>query len=74
MLHRRPDLFQIESVLDETDFVTMPSSYVHWIKGGSLVANPLWQDDTRTGAYTQAATEGKDLTSCPNKCHDSFLF
>ncbi len=22
-----------------------------WVEGGALVANPPWEDDTRTGAY-----------------------
>jgi creatinine amidohydrolase len=51
MLHLRPDLCHMERVVDETDFVTTPSYYMDWIEGGSLVANPPWDDDTKTGAY-----------------------
>ncbi|HEY6072303.1 MAG TPA: creatininase family protein, partial [Anaerolineales bacterium] len=51
MLHLRPDLVHMERVVDETDFVTTPSYYMDWIEGGSLIANPPWDDDTRTGAY-----------------------
>jgi len=51
MLHLRPDLCHMERVVDETDFVTTPSYYMDWIEGGSLVANPPWEDDTKTGAY-----------------------
>jgi creatinine amidohydrolase len=51
MLHLRPDLCQMERVVDETDFVATPDYYMDWIEGGSLVANPPWDDDTKTGAY-----------------------
>jgi creatinine amidohydrolase len=51
MLHLRPDLCHMEHVVDETDFVATPSYYMDWIEGGSLVANPPWDDDTQTGAY-----------------------
>lgn len=51
MLHLRPDLCHMERVADETDFVATPSYYMDWIEGGSLVANPPWDDDTKTGAY-----------------------
>ena len=37
--------------MDKTDFITTPSYYMDWIEGGALVANPPWDDDTRTGAY-----------------------
>ena len=51
MLHLRPDLCHMERAVDETDFVSTPSYYMDWIEGGSLVANPPWDDDTKTGAY-----------------------
>ena len=51
MLHLRPDLCKMEHVVDETDFVATPDYYMDWIEGGSLVANPPWDDDTKTGAY-----------------------
>ncbi len=51
MLHLRPDLCHMERVVDETDFVTTPDYYMDWIEGGSLVANPPWDDDSKTGAY-----------------------
>jgi len=51
MLHLRPDLCHTERVVDETDFVTTPSYTMDWIEGGSLIANPPWDDDTKTGAY-----------------------
>lgn len=51
MLHLRPSLCQMERVVDETDFVATPDYYMDWIEGGSLVANPPWDDDTKTGAY-----------------------
>lgn len=60
MLHLRPDLCQMERVVDETDFVSTPDYYMDWIEGGSLVANPPWDDDTKTGAYgagSQATAE-----------------
>ena len=51
LLHLRPDLCQMERVVDETDFVATPDYYMDWIEGGSLIANPPWDDDTKTGAY-----------------------
>jgi len=51
LLHLRPDLCKMERVVDETDFVTTPDYYMDWIEGGALVANPPWDDDTKTGAY-----------------------
>ncbi len=51
LLHLRPDLCHMERVVDETDFVATPSYYMDWIEGGSLIANPPWDDDTKTGAY-----------------------
>lgn len=51
VLHLRPDLCHMERVVDETDFVATPDYYMDWVEGGSLVANPPWDDDTKTGAY-----------------------
>jgi len=51
MLQLRPELVHMERVVDETDFITTPSFFMDWIEGGALVANPPWEDDTRTGAY-----------------------
>ncbi len=51
LLYLRPDLCRMERVVDEMDFVTTPDYYMDWIEGGSLVANPPWDDDTGTGAY-----------------------
>ena len=51
ILHLRPDLVQMEKVVDETDYVATPSYYMDWVEGGALVANPPWDDDTATGAY-----------------------
>ncbi len=51
LLHLRPDLCQMERVVDETDFISTPDYYMDWIEGGSLIANPPWDDDTKTGAY-----------------------
>jgi len=51
MLHLRLDLCKMEKVVDEIDFVSTPDYYMDWIEGGSLVANPPWDDDTKTGAY-----------------------
>ncbi|MCJ7432425.1 MAG: creatininase family protein [Anaerolineales bacterium] len=51
MLHLRPDLCHMERAVDETDFIATPNYYMDWIEGGSLVANPPWDDDTKTGAY-----------------------
>ncbi len=51
ILHLRPDLVHMERVVDETDFVSTTSYYMDWIEGGDLIANPPWDDDTKTGAY-----------------------
>lgn len=51
VLHLRPELVHLDRAVDETDFITTPSYYMDWIEGGALVANPPWEDDTRTGAY-----------------------
>ncbi len=51
LLHLRPELCHMERVVDETDFVATPDYYMDWIEGGALVANPPWDDDTKTGAY-----------------------
>jgi creatinine amidohydrolase len=51
VLHLRPELAHMDRVVDETDFIATPSYYMDWAEGGSLVANPPWDDDTATGAY-----------------------
>ena len=51
ILHLRPDLVHMERVEDETDFITTPAYYMDWVEGGALIANPPWDDDTKTGAY-----------------------
>jgi creatinine amidohydrolase/Fe(II)-dependent formamide hydrolase-like protein len=51
MLHLRPDLVHMERAVDEVDFVATPSYYMDWVESGALIANPPWEDDTRTGAY-----------------------
>jgi creatinine amidohydrolase len=51
LLHLRPELIHLERAVDETDFITTPSYYMDWIEGGTLTANPPWEDDTCTGAY-----------------------
>jgi creatinine amidohydrolase len=51
MLHLRPELCQMERVVDEADFISTPDYYMDWIEGGALIANPPWDDDTKTGAY-----------------------
>ncbi len=51
LLYLRPDLCHMERVVDEMDFISTPDYYMDWIEGGSLIANPPWEDDTRSGAY-----------------------
>jgi creatinine amidohydrolase len=51
ILHLRPDLVHMERVVDELDFIATPSYYMDWVEGGSIVANPPWDDDTITGPY-----------------------
>ena len=51
VLHLRPELVHMEKAVDETDFISTPNYYMDWVEGGSLIANPPWDDDSRTGAY-----------------------
>ncbi len=51
ILHLRPELVHMERVVDEVEFISTPSYSMDWIESGALVANPPWEDDTRTGAY-----------------------
>lgn len=51
ILHLKPSLVHMERVVDETNFVSTPSYYMDWVEGGALIANPPWDDDTKTGAY-----------------------
>ena len=51
MLHLRPDLVHMARVVDEMDTITTPSYTMDWVEGGTLVANPPWEDETTTGAY-----------------------
>lgn len=51
MLHLHPELVHLDKVVDEIDFISTPSYYMDWVEGGALIANPPWEDDTRTGAY-----------------------
>lgn len=51
ILHLTPELVHMERVVDELDFISTPSYYMDWVEGGALVANPPWDDDSRTGAY-----------------------
>ena len=51
MLYLKPELCHMERVVDEIDFIATPNYYMDWIEGGALVANPPWDDDSRTGAY-----------------------
>ena len=41
----------MDRVIDEVDFISTPSYYMDWVEGGALVANPPWEDDSKTGAY-----------------------
>jgi creatinine amidohydrolase len=51
ILHLHPELVHMERVVDEIDFVSTPSYYMDWVEGGALIANPPWDDDSKTGAY-----------------------
>jgi creatinine amidohydrolase len=51
ILHLKPSLVHMERVVDETNFISTPSYYMDWVEGGALIANPPWDDDTKTGAY-----------------------
>ncbi len=51
ILFLRPELVHLERAVDEMNFVATPAYYMDWIEGGALIANPPWDDDTKTGAY-----------------------
>jgi creatinine amidohydrolase len=51
ILRLHPELVYMERVVDETDFISTPNYYMDWVEGGALIANPPWDDDSRTGAY-----------------------
>jgi len=51
ILHLHPELVRMNKVVDETDFIATPNYYMDWMEGGALIANPPWDDDTKTGAY-----------------------
>jgi creatinine amidohydrolase len=51
ILHLRPELVHMERAVDEIDFIATANYYMDWVEGGSLIANPPWDDDTATGAY-----------------------
>jgi creatinine amidohydrolase len=51
ILHLQPELVHMERAVDEVDYVATQSYFMDWVEGGALVANPPWDDDTRTGAY-----------------------
>jgi len=51
ILHLRPDLVHMDRATREVDFTSTPNYYMDWVEGGSLVANPPWTDDTRSGIY-----------------------
>lgn len=51
ILHLHPDLVHMDRVVDEVEFISTPNFYMDWVEGGALIANPPWDDDTRTGAY-----------------------
>ena len=51
ILHLHPELVHMQRAVDETDFIATPAYFMDWVEGGALVANPPWDDDTKTGAY-----------------------
>ncbi len=60
LLHLCPELVHMDRVVDETDFIATPSYYMDWAEGGVLVANPPWDDDTKTGAYGAGSLATKE--------------
>jgi len=53
MLHLKPERVHMEWVVDEPDFLESANYRMDWIGEGSLILNPPWTDDTRTGSYGQ---------------------
>lgn len=51
LLALRPELVHMERAMDEVDFISTEGYFMDWVEGGELIANPPWDDDTRTGAY-----------------------
>jgi len=51
MLHLRRELVHLDKVIDETNYIATSNYYMDWNEGGAIIANPPWDDDTKTGAY-----------------------
>lgn len=51
MLHLKPEQVHMEWVVDEPDFLESANYRMDWTGEGSLILNPPWTDDTRTGSY-----------------------
>jgi len=51
LLHLRPELVHMEKAVDEINFISTPNYFMDWVEGGTLIANPPWDDDSVTGAY-----------------------
>jgi creatinine amidohydrolase len=51
LLSLRPELVHMERAVDEVDFISTEGYFMDWVEGGELIANPPWDDDTRTGVY-----------------------
>jgi creatinine amidohydrolase len=60
MLHLRPNLVHMERVVDEIEFISTPAYYMDWVEGGSLIANPPWDDDSKTGAYGEGSLASEE--------------
>jgi creatinine amidohydrolase len=60
MLHLRPELVHMDKVRDDTDFISTPSYFMDWIEGGTLIANPPWEDDTIHGSYGSGSLGTKE--------------
>lgn len=53
VLHLKPERVHMEWVVDEPDFLETANYKMDWTGEGSLILNPPWSDDTRTGSYGQ---------------------
>jgi creatinine amidohydrolase len=51
ILHLRRELVHLDKVIDETNYIATSNYYMDWNEGGAIIANPPWDDDSKTGAY-----------------------
>jgi len=51
VMYLRPELVRLDLAVDEAQFLESANYHMDWCGEGSLILNPPWSDDTRTGTY-----------------------